>query len=250
MHKTTQPTNAKTTQPIITSALDNDLYKFTMMQAVFHQFPKTQVKCEFKCRDEHIRLDPSSLMGMVATISKEFDNLKGVSFTQDDVDYFARLGFFTTDFLDYLLGRSVCPENVTINLRQTPEFFEIDYEGSWLDTILLEVPLLAIISEVVLETFTKPYRESSFDQSIENSKKEKLDFCIKHPLFKFADFGTRRRFSKEYQDSIIKTFVEAAKEHTTKALIGTSNVMFAKKYGIKPIGDSRSRMVPSYAGKN
>ena len=221
---------------IITSALDNDLYKFTMMQAVYHQFAKTQVRSEFKCRDEHIKLDPSSVMNMVAILSEQFEHLKQIKFTQDDIDYLARLGFFSMDFLDYLLGRSVCPEHVTINFKQTGDLFELSYEGTWLDTILLEVPMLAIISEVVLETFTRSYREISFDESIKKSIEDKLDFCIKHPLFKFADFGTRRRFSKEYQDSIIKTFVEAAKEHKTKALIGSSNVMFAKKYGIKPIG--------------
>ena len=32
---------------IIQSILDNDLYKFSMMQAVIHKFPRAQVKYEF-----------------------------------------------------------------------------------------------------------------------------------------------------------------------------------------------------------
>ena len=41
---------------IITSLLDTDLYKFTMMQAVLHQFPGAQVEYRFKCRNPGIEL--------------------------------------------------------------------------------------------------------------------------------------------------------------------------------------------------
>lgn len=221
---------------IIQSALDNDLYKFTMMQAVYHQVPRTHVKCEFKCRDEHLTIDKTTIEGIVQTIQEEIENLRGLVFEQEDIEYLRSLGFFKDDFLAFLIGRPVCPLNVVVNLSPNERLFDLSYEGSWLDVILLEVPLLAIISEVVLENFTKPFREVKFDEIIYNSQQERLDFCIKHPSFRFADFGTRRRFSRDYQNSIINTFVDASHANVTKALYGTSNVMFAKKYGIKPIG--------------
>ena len=43
---------------IITSLLDTDLYKFTMMQAVLHQFPSAQVSYKFKCRNPGVALAP------------------------------------------------------------------------------------------------------------------------------------------------------------------------------------------------
>ena len=43
---------------IITSLLDTDLYKFTMMQVVLHHFPGAQVEYRFKCRNENVDLVP------------------------------------------------------------------------------------------------------------------------------------------------------------------------------------------------
>ena len=43
---------------IITSLLDTDLYKFTMMQVVLHQFPGAQVEYRFKCRNPGVNLAP------------------------------------------------------------------------------------------------------------------------------------------------------------------------------------------------
>lgn len=221
---------------IIQSALDNDLYKFTMMQAVYHQVPKTYVKCEFKCRDAHLTIDKTTLSEIIGIIQAEIDNLANVCFTKENTDYLRSLGFFKDDFLDYLVGRSVRPAHIKVDLSPTEKFFALSYEGNWLDIILLEVPILAVISEVVLENFTRPFREANFQEIIDKSQQDKLDFCVRHPAFRFADFGTRRRFSYEYQESIIKRFVDASRANITKALYGTSNVALAQKYGIKPIG--------------
>ena len=43
---------------IISSLLDTDLYKFTMMQVVLHHFPGAHVEYRFKCRNEGIDLVP------------------------------------------------------------------------------------------------------------------------------------------------------------------------------------------------
>lgn len=43
---------------IITSLLDTDLYKFSMMQVVLHQFPAAQVEYRYKCRTAGADLRP------------------------------------------------------------------------------------------------------------------------------------------------------------------------------------------------
>ena len=40
--------------PIIQSLLDTDLYKFTMMQAVLHNYPNAEVEWEFRLSLIHI----------------------------------------------------------------------------------------------------------------------------------------------------------------------------------------------------
>jgi len=43
---------------IITSLLDTDLYKFTMMQVVLHHFPAANVEYRFRCRTPNVNLAP------------------------------------------------------------------------------------------------------------------------------------------------------------------------------------------------
>ena len=41
-------------EPIIDSLLEQDLYKFSMGQAIYHQFSDYKTTWAFKCRDEDI----------------------------------------------------------------------------------------------------------------------------------------------------------------------------------------------------
>ena len=82
---------------IIPSLLDTDLYKFTMMQVVQHQFAEAQVEYRFKCRNPGIDLTP-----FVAEIEEEIRALCDLRFTQEELDYLRRWRFFKSDFVDRL----------------------------------------------------------------------------------------------------------------------------------------------------
>ena len=130
---------------IIPSLLDTDLYKFTMMQVVLHHFPGAQVEYRFKCRNPDVDLTP-----YVAEIRDEIRALCDLRFTRDELDYLRRWRFFKSDFVD-LLG----PVPARRALRQgvaaspdSPREIDITIKGPWLHTILFEVPVLAIVSEV------------------------------------------------------------------------------------------------------
>ena len=128
---------------IISSLLDTDLYKFTMMQVVLHHFPAAQVEYRFKCRNANVELTP-----YIAEIRQEIAGLCKVRFTRRELDYLRSWRFFKSDFVD-LLGLFQLDERF-IHVSAIPGTRDIDItiKGPWLHTIMFEVPVLAIVSEV------------------------------------------------------------------------------------------------------
>src|SRR5437764_4518677 len=129
---------------IIESLLDTDLYKFTMMQVVLHHFPTAEVEYRFKCRTPGVDLTP-----YIGQIEREITALCGLRFTRRELDYLRSWRFFKTDFVD-LLGLFQLDErfiHVSPLLGSSTEI-DITIKGPWLHTIMFEVPVLAIVSEV------------------------------------------------------------------------------------------------------
>ena len=210
---------------IIKSLLDNDFYKYSMQMAVFHQFPATQVEYEFVCRTPNIWFTQEQMN----RINAEIDNLCTLKFTQDELDYLKTIRFLKSDYIEFLedfrLKRrhvKVYQESFCIN-NPTEFYPRIIISGSWLNTILFEVPILAIVNEV--------YFEGKWNKQIavENFEK-KLGFIRDNREIRFSDFGTRRRVSGEFQDWAVDYFSHLLNFN------GTSNVLLAKKHGVTPIG--------------
>src|SRR5699024_12108657 len=91
---------SKPFEPIITSLLDNDLYKFTMLQAMLHQFPQTHGVYRFRCRNYKDTAYP--LADIKEALEEQLDYLCELTFTQDELDYLSSLRFIRSDFVDYL----------------------------------------------------------------------------------------------------------------------------------------------------
>lgn len=208
---------------IIHSLLDTDLYKFTMMQVVLHKFPGAMVEYRFKCRSPGIDLRP-----YVAEIKKELAHYCTLKMQKNELDYLRTLNYLKEDFVDFLKIFQSSEEFVEI--LDDPEF-EIIIRGPWLHTILFEVPLLAIISEVY-------FRNTQPQPNYEEGRRrlhEKINLIKKNKdteAFKFSDFGTRRRFSRMWQREVVKTFTD----ELPNRMMGTSNVLLAKDLGIIPHG--------------
>ena len=132
------------TVPIIPSLLDTDLYKLTMMQAVLHQHPGAQVEYLFRCRTEGVDLVP-----YLDAISEQIDALCALRATPEELDYLRGLRFIKPDFVDFLALFRLQRKYVSLRASEavTGEI-ELEVKGPWLHTILFEVPLLAIVSEV------------------------------------------------------------------------------------------------------
>ena len=129
---------------MISSLLDTDLYKFTMMQVVLHQFPGAQVEYRFRCRTEGV-----DLRAIEAPFRAALKQLCSLRFTEDELAYLRGLRYIKPDFVDFLRLFQLNEAYVELDLRSG---FEISIRGPWLHTILFEVPLLAIIFSVGTRT--------------------------------------------------------------------------------------------------
>src|SRR5690606_35252094 len=90
---------------IITSLLDTDLYKFSMMQVVLHHFPAAQVEYRYKCRTPGINMVP-----YLDEIRAEVQSLCQLRFRPEELRYLSGLRFIKSDFID-VLGLFHLPEN-------------------------------------------------------------------------------------------------------------------------------------------
>ena len=208
---------------IINSLLDTDLYKFTMQQAVWSQFPKAHVEYAFKCRSTEVDLSPYA-----DEIRSEIDHLCSLRLTDDEAAFLRSIRFIKPGYVDSLRQLSLESASVTIKTEPT---FSLTISGNWYQTILFEVPILAIINEVYFRN-TQP--DDAENRRVgANRLAEKCDAINASPVrLNIIEFGTRRRYSHDWQEHVITTL----KERVGPALIGTSNVGFAHRLGLRPFG--------------
>jgi nicotinate phosphoribosyltransferase len=217
---------------IITSLLDTDLYKFTMMQVVLHQFPGAQVEYRFRCRNPGVALAP-----YVNEIRDEIRSLCSLSFQKAELVYLRSLRFIKSDFVDFLDLFRLNQKYVSVDPLPNGEI-SLVIRGPWLHTILFEIPVLAIINEVYFRN-TQPVPDWAEGRRRLDDKVGLLQAEALSGL-RIADYGTRRRFSRAWHDEILR--VMAARlghwQHGAAAgqLAGTSNVLFAMQLGITPLG--------------
>jgi nicotinate phosphoribosyltransferase len=211
---------------IIQSLLDTDLYKFTMMQVVLHHFPGAQVEYDFKCRTEGVDLRPD-----LPEIRAQLEKLCSLSFRDEELAYLRSLRFMKSDFVDFLALFHFSEKYVRVGPGEKPGEIDITIRGPWLHTILYEIPVLAIVSEVY---FRRTQPRADFSEA-RRRLKAKIDVAraVEPELaFKISDYGTRRRFSRDWQEEVLQTF----KREVPQNFAGTSNVWFAMRNNMTPLG--------------
>jgi nicotinate phosphoribosyltransferase len=220
---------------IISSLIDTDLYKFTMMQVVLHQFPGAQVEYKFKCRNPGINLAPYA-----NEIRAEIRALCSLNFQDAELAYLRSMRFIKSDFVDFLGLFRLNEKYITITPLASGEL-DIVIRGPWLHTILFEIPVLAIVNEVYFRNTQKAPDIATGRARLE----EKIEQLRSHGLgdLKIADYGTRRRFSRAWHEEVLRTLT--ARLGTAQSpgnagmpgqLAGTSNVLYAMKIGLTPLG--------------
>ena len=209
---------------MLTSLLDNDFYKITMQNAVIKRFPYAHARYAFINRGEHAFPE-----GFGEALRGEVDRMATLRLSDEEKRYLqTTCPYLDPTYLDFLAGFRYDPSEVTI--EQQGSELSVVIEGPWYRTILWEVPLMAVISELWYQL--RGVAVTKEDEAlIEQRTREKIELYRQHGL-KIAEFGTRRRFSFAVHDRV----VQALRYYGGEAFSGTSNVLLAMRHGVKPIG--------------
>ncbi len=219
--------------PIIHSLLDNDLYKFTMLQAMLHQFPQTHGVYQFRCRNNDDTAYP--LADLKTDLENQLDALCELRFRQDELDYLRSLRFIKSDFVDYLELFALKRRFICVDTDDN--LLNITIQGPMIQAMFFEIFVLCLVSELYYARLSTP------DVLLDGQKRldEKIAYlhtlantaiASSEPPFIVADFGTRRRFSRDWQTHVVQSLHRACPQ----IVRGTSNVYLAKTLGMTPIG--------------
>lgn len=213
--------------PIITSLLDNDLYKFSMGQCIMHQFNNKQSHWGFKCRTPEVKFTED----MVNEIKEQIKAYCELKFTKNELDYLReKLSWIRPDYVDFLKFWHPVFEDIEIGTDSNCGL-TVDFYGTESDIQYYETPIMAIICEVY-------YRMGGNYENLLNDYKNQVKDLIeglkngKYEVGCFSEFGFRRRLSFEAQDYFMNEITKAG----IPAFMGTSDVYFAKKYNVKAAG--------------
>ncbi|MDP5252678.1 MULTISPECIES: nicotinate phosphoribosyltransferase [unclassified Vibrio] len=217
---------------IIQSLLDLDAYKINMMQAIHTFYPDVEVRYELIVRSDE------DLSPLISDIHSQIQSLAGLSFSPDDIDYLKQHApHLKTSFLNTLHYFRFTPsEQVQLGFveHHDRKQLSISIRGAWRDTILYETLVMAIISEVRSRQYwhsvSAQHIKNVIDDKVQHLKSELMKRNIDN--FSLTEMGTRRRFSSQAQDIILSVLTK----EIPQCLVGTSNIHFARKYDLTPIG--------------
>ena len=215
-------------QRIINSLLETDLYKFSMGQAIYHQFSDYKTTWTFKCRNKDVVFTQE----MVEEIREQIKAYCELSFAEDELAYLDTIKWLKGSYVDFLRLWRPRFEDFTIS-AEGDAGLSIEADGTWLNTSMYEIPTLAIVNEVY---FRMAYNYDELMTSYREKLAEKVNWLVrgKYHIAAFSEFGLRRRLSAEAQELAVKSFAEA--KLCSSTFVGTSNVYLAKKYGVMPVG--------------
>lgn len=221
--------------PIIVSLLDTDLYKFNMNMVMFHKHTNLNGTYLFKCRNRGVTFTSE----MVDEINAQIDHLCTLSFTEEELDYLNSIPFIKLDYVEFLRLWHPIRKYVTCYGNSDGSLY-IEVSGPLFSVMQFEIYLLEIVNEVY---FRMKYNYLDLIESAKDKLSNKVQaFADNKYNFKFAEFGCRRRLSREWQDYVVGELLK------TGFCVGTSNVYLAMKYDCKPIGTYAHEYVQMYQG--
>lgn len=220
---------------MIQTILDNDFYKFTMQKATINLFPHAIVKYQFINRGKTKFPD-----GFDKILLENIKEMQALKLTKEEKQFLrSRCYFLDPAYIDFLAGYRFDADEVSVN--QQDGDLSVFIEGYWYRTILWEVPLMALISELYFHITGEPILPENV---IQENADQKMKFYQSLNV-RVSDFGTRRRYSYHNHDKIIQTL----KNYAPNTFLGTSNVHFAQKYDVSPMGTQAHEWFMFHAAK-
>lgn len=217
-------------KPIVNSLLEQDLYKYSMGQAIFHQFAAHTTTWTFECRNVGVHFTPE----MVEEIKEQLEHYCSLSFKEDELNFLSSILWIKQDYVDFLRFWHPRYKEFTIN-TDSPCGLNIEASGTWLNTSQYEMPVLMIVNEVY---FRMAYDYNTLYKSFEERLLTKYDLLKDGKLYvsNFSGFGLRRRLSGEAEEKFVDVFSHLNDRMCASKFIGLSNVYLAYKYEKMPTG--------------
>lgn len=227
-------------EPIIQTPMETDAYKFSMGQCIFHQFNSYRTKWTFRCRNKDVKFTSE----MVTEINEQINHYCTLRFKPEELQWLEiNLPWIHRDYLDYLRLWQPRREEITVGTDNVYNDcgLSIEAEGTWLNTSMYEIAILAIVNEVY---FAFKYGEGKkfaecVNRTVDHVQKL-ISTCVDTGIcggeLVFSEFGMRRRYSRNFQNALIDILNKEKLRGTLHGFVGTSNVHLAKEYGLKAVG--------------
>lgn len=215
---------------IINSLLETDMYKFSMGQVIFHQFSDYMTTWTFKCRNKDVYFT----LEMVQEIQDQIKAYCSLRFTEEELQYLDHILWIKGSYVNFLRRWQPRFEDFDISVNAECGL-SIEARGTWLDTSMYEIAVLAIVNEVY---FRMAYDYDHLISVFKEKCLEKADALSIHKgryhVSSFSEFGLRRRLSAEAQEFAVETLADT--KYCSSTFVGTSNVYLAKKHNLVPTG--------------
>ena len=226
---------------IINHFTDDDLYKFTMCCAVIDNYPRAWVKYEFNDRDNTVY--PK---GFADLVMEQVGYLEKLAITDEEIAFMRRKCYYLPDWF-YIYLRGFRFSRKWVHARQDEDgHLHIEFEGVWAETILLEVKMLAIVSELY---YIVRGEEDRFDNDAYYPKSYHKAERLLAAGCTYSDFGTRRRASFQAEDTVVRAMKDCQEARDWKGrFVGTSNVYLAMKYDLTPVGTMAHEFIAAIGG--
>ena len=220
-----------------------DQYKFPMGQLIYEQEPDAEVTFAMTNRKAMTGMRIADYVAP-EELQEYYDNLRDIRMTPEEIAILEKQTdkHYTQQYLGYLaafrlpaIEVSIDPVNNDITAQTT---------APWNDASLWEIPMLSALPELYYPRFIEANGGNMADVWNEGDRRltQMIELFKAHPRVRFAEFGTRRRFSSAWQDHAVERFVTEIPDN----LIGTSNALLADKYGIAASGTNAHELGMAY----
>lgn len=219
---------------MIKSILDTDLYKFSTSNAYFQLYPLAEGTFKFNDRNKE-DWRGTNMLEMMETAFKQLENL---FLTNDEKEWcINNIPYISENYWEWLSTFRFNPDLIKFGLDDNG-VFQCEVTDKMYRVTLYEIAVLATFAEIRnIILGVVPYMNE-----IKERLAKKIDIA-NQKKFSFSEFGTRRRFSSDIQEFVLTDI-----KNNSKTCAGTSNVLYAKDYDMKPTGTFPHEWMMFHAG--
>lgn len=230
---------------IISHLTDNDAYTFSCQYYILQTYPRAEVEYQFFDRNNTCYPE-----GFAALVEEQLGYMPQVMITSAEIDFMKRKMYYLPEwYFTFLRGYRFNPHEVTVT-QDEEGHLQVSIRGKWFSVIMWEMPILSIVSELM------HYLQGNVEKyNLQNEEKRAIDKA--HEILKngivLGDMGTRRRFSFDHHDMVVRTMKVVYEQggyddntghhEWTGKFTGTSNVYLAMKHDLIPIGTMSHQLI-------